>query len=177
MNTLRPFTRTSSFLQRAATKRTTTLYRSFSSTVAANDAPSKLTEQEVAASVRLLTYQGTPFPWVAVSGEINWLLVVEITVAEIGLIYLPSFCHCFRQKKIEQSQKRSFSQTLIKRGVLWVERHCWQKKWTIIQNGWTYSIEWKSHWRHTIATASPNRYVECAFVSELFTLHFAQMKG
>lgn len=65
MNTLRPFTRTSSFLQRAATKRTTTLYRSFSSTVAANDAPSKLTEQEVAASVRLLTYQGTPFPWVA----------------------------------------------------------------------------------------------------------------
>ena len=77
MNTLRSFTRTYSSLQRAAAKRTTTLYPSFSSTVATNDAPQKLTEQEVAASVRLLTYQGTPFPWVVVSGEINWLLVVK----------------------------------------------------------------------------------------------------
>lgn len=58
------------------------MHPSFSSTAATNEAPEKLTEQEVAASVRLLTYQGTPFPWVAVSGEINISMSVEETAAE-----------------------------------------------------------------------------------------------
>ena len=68
MNALTPFVRPTMFLQRAAAKRTTTRasYRFFSSTIATNDTSQKLTEKEVAASVRLLTYQGTPFPWVAV---------------------------------------------------------------------------------------------------------------
>ena len=66
MNALTSFARTSSLLQRAAAKRTT-LHRSFSSTVAKSEAPQKLSKDEVAASVRLLTYQGTPFSWVAVS--------------------------------------------------------------------------------------------------------------
>ena len=94
MNTLISFTRSTSSLQRAAAKRTTTSYRSFSSTLATHDAPQKLTGEEVAASVRLLTYQGTPFPWVAVSNEINWSMVVvtEVT-ALIGLKYLISR-HC-----------------------------------------------------------------------------------
>jgi len=66
MNTLISFTRSTSSLQRAAAKKSTTSYRFLSSTVATNDAPQKLTDQEVAASVRLLTYQGTPFPWVPI---------------------------------------------------------------------------------------------------------------
>jgi len=65
MNTLKSFTRSVSSLQRAATKITTASCRSFSSTLSTHDAPQKFTNDEVAASVRLLTYQGTPFPWVA----------------------------------------------------------------------------------------------------------------
>lgn len=43
----------------------TTTFRSFSSN---NDnKPKKLSEDEIKASLRLLSYQGTPFPWAAVS--------------------------------------------------------------------------------------------------------------
>lgn len=69
MNTLTSLGRSTSALQRAASQRKpTSLIRSFSPTATSN-APEKLTEDEVAASVRLLTYQGTPFPWVAVSDD------------------------------------------------------------------------------------------------------------
>ena len=71
MSALTSFARSTSRWQRAAAKRTT-LHRSFSSTLAKSEAPQKLSKDEVAASVRLLTYQGTPFPWVAVS--FVWLL-------------------------------------------------------------------------------------------------------
>jgi hypothetical protein len=71
MNTHVFLTRSTPCLHRAAAKKTIAWCRSFSSTVAVKDTPEKLTDQEVAASVRLLTYQGTPFPWVAVSDEIN----------------------------------------------------------------------------------------------------------
>jgi hypothetical protein len=43
----------------------TTTFRYFSSN---NDnKPKKLSEDEIKASLRLLSYQGTPFPWAAVS--------------------------------------------------------------------------------------------------------------
>jgi hypothetical protein len=85
MNILKSFARSVSSLQRIATKTTTTSCRSFSSTLSTHDAPQKFTTDEVAASVRLLTYQGTPFPWVAVSNEIINSLWTEITAAAIGL--------------------------------------------------------------------------------------------
>ena len=59
--------RLNSSSQSASAKRVLSPCRAFSSTRSTNDVPQKLTDQEVAASVRLLTYQGTPFPWVAVS--------------------------------------------------------------------------------------------------------------
>ena len=82
MNAAASFARTASLVQRAAAKRTTTplLVRSFSSK---NEGPQKLTKDEVAASVRLLTYQGTPFPWVAVSFWINYWSRIKATAATI----------------------------------------------------------------------------------------------
>ena len=44
----------------------TTTFRSFSSNND-NNKPKKLSEDEIKASLRLLSYQGTPFPWAAVS--------------------------------------------------------------------------------------------------------------
>mmetsp|Transcript_17972 Transcript_17972/g.44750 ORF Transcript_17972/g.44750 Transcript_17972/m.44750 type:complete len:159 (-) Transcript_17972:76-552(-) len=65
MSTLTSIARSTSVLQRAVSQRkSTSLIRSFSPTAASFNAPQKLTVGEVAASVRLLTYQGTPFPWV-----------------------------------------------------------------------------------------------------------------
>ena len=70
MNKLISLARSTSVLQRAVSQRKpTSLIRSFSPTTATCNAPQKFTEEEVAASVRLLTYQGTPFPWVAVSDD------------------------------------------------------------------------------------------------------------
>mmetsp|Transcript_16916 Transcript_16916/g.34913 ORF Transcript_16916/g.34913 Transcript_16916/m.34913 type:complete len:159 (+) Transcript_16916:121-597(+) len=66
MNKLISLARSTSVLRRAVSQRKpTSLIRSFSPTTATCNAPQKFTEEEVAASVRLLTYQGTPFPWVA----------------------------------------------------------------------------------------------------------------
>ncbi len=70
MSTLTSIARSTSVLQRAVSQRkSTSLIRSFSPTAASFNAPQKLTVGEVAASVRLLTYQGTPFPWVTVSDD------------------------------------------------------------------------------------------------------------
>jgi 4a-hydroxytetrahydrobiopterin dehydratase len=71
MNILTAFSRSSSSLKRTAAKKTSTSYRSFSSISATDNVPQKLTGQEVAASVRLLTYQGTPFPWVATKENLS----------------------------------------------------------------------------------------------------------
>ena len=111
MNTLSSIAWSTSLLRRAAAKRTSTsLYQSFSSTVVANSAPQKLTEQEVAASVRLLTYQGTPFPWVAVSDELNLSMSVAAADSDyicssniFGLPYF--FCFVFQTKENESITK------------------------------------------------------------------------
>ena len=56
---------TATALTTASTTTATTTFRSFSSN---NDnKPKKLSEDEIKASLRLLSYQGTPFPWAAVS--------------------------------------------------------------------------------------------------------------
>mmetsp|Transcript_10537 Transcript_10537/g.24633 ORF Transcript_10537/g.24633 Transcript_10537/m.24633 type:complete len:167 (-) Transcript_10537:140-640(-) len=59
------------FGETVVAKTTMTTHRSFLSTPPACSAPQKLTGEEVAASVRLLTYQGTPFPWVTTKENIQ----------------------------------------------------------------------------------------------------------
>lgn len=53
----------------ATTASTTTFSQSLSSstTTDTNNKPEKLSDDAVKASLRLLSYQGTPFPWVEVS--------------------------------------------------------------------------------------------------------------
>ena len=57
---------TATALTTASTTTATTTFRSFSSNND-NNKPKKLSEDEIKASLRLLSYQGTPFPWAAVS--------------------------------------------------------------------------------------------------------------
>ena len=59
-------TTTATAVTTTSTTTATTTIRSFSSNND-NKKPKKLSEDEIKASLRLLSYQGTPFPWAAVS--------------------------------------------------------------------------------------------------------------
>jgi len=115
--------RLNSSSQSASAKRVLSPCRAFSSTRSTNDVPQKLTDQEVAASVRLLTYQGTPFPWVAVSYVYELPHTVGVTIEvvfglKISRYFLASFIFCCirRQTTVNQSQKHTTLLILTKHG-------------------------------------------------------------
>ena len=152
ISNLMPFARSRASFQRirfgetVVAKTTMTTHRSFLSTPSACSAPQKLTGEEVAASVRLLTYQGTPFPWVTVSKR-NESINFERSNTNsknqtkhffayvVSLRLLIDIWISPRQKKIYRFQKLLSSQISTKHGRLCLVPLCWPKRWTTIPNG------------------------------------------